>query len=316
VLAKASKSETSIVGRIDQKEPLLRNEVARRPMQVQMQFLSLLAWIVEPGLQFVDVGQGSALLIVEPKGHAIMIDSGPSAGAEAVGAALGRHDVESVSLWVHTHFDADHVSGFARIVAGEDGAWPTADDVIVERAWDRGFEQAPRTDGVMLYGLLAAGVRQDVSGGAETRIGDASIRSIVLTRAGTDENQRGLALCVELPGLRLLAPGDLPAAQVLEAASACGPVDVLWVSHHGASDGISQQVVDACDPKIAVISAGWENSYCHPNRVTLNLLHAREVWITQAAGLGPRGACEPIVAQLGPKHVVVGGDLWLPLHGG
>lgn len=270
-----------------------------------------------PGLHWVDVGQGSALLIHEPGGGVVAVDSGPSAGAEALVHALARgvHDgPPRVDLWIHTHWDADHVGGFARVVAGVDGAYPSADDPTVDTLWDRGFSSAPATQAALMYAVLAGDRRLDASAGAETTIGDVHVRSLVFDHGSvSEENGRGLALCITLPGLRVFVPGDLPAAVVAAAASACPDADVLWASHHGGADGISPSVVDVVDPELVVVTAGPENPYCHPQPATLALLHDREVWITHASGLAPAGPCEPLAGALGPKHHIAGGGIWLPL---
>ncbi len=276
--------------------------------------VTLLA-LADPGLHFLDVGQGSALLVVEPGGRAIMVDSGPAGAAEAVLAALREHEIEEVALWVHTHWDADHVGGFSRVVAGEDGRHFTEDDIEVVSLWDRGFAGAPATDAVITYALLAGQRRSDVSDGSTMTLGEAHVWSVPLERGALEtENHRGLALCVTVAGTRLLAPGDLPAATAERAADACGRADVLWASHHGSADGISPELVQVADPDVVIVSAGRENAYCHPSPVTLGALSEREVWITHAAGVSPRGACEPIAGILGPRHRIVGEGVWLPLH--
>jgi competence protein ComEC len=276
----------------------------------------LLAWaLAAPGLWFPDVGQGAALVVVEPGGAAIVVDSGPSGGAEAIVARLAHLGISRISLWVHTHFDVDHCGGFSRVIAGMDGRLGTGDDIEVDLLWDRGFRAAPATDAVVVYALLSGSRRIDVSGGAETWVGAARVRSLPVPR-GETENARGLAIRIDVAGVSLLAPGDLPAAAVEAAARAGGPVDILWVSHHGSSDGISPAVVELADPAVAVISAGRDNPYCHPAAATLALLADREVVVTQAAGVSPLGPCTPIAAWLGASHRLVGGEVYFPLPGG
>lgn len=267
-----------------------------------------------PGLHFVDVGQGSALLLLGSEGHAAVIDSGPPGAAEAVIAALAAHDVVRVDLWVHTHFDADHVGGFARVVAGADGATGTADDVELGELWDRGLADAPATEAVAAYVAAAGNLRRAAAAGDRWQAPGLEILAVA-TGAPAEaaaENARGLALCVRVGDRSALLPGDLPAAQAAESAAACGPVDVLWLPHHGGADGTSEALLAAADPALVVISAGRDNPYCHPAAVTLARLRERAVWISGLAGAGPLGPCTPLATAFAPDHRVLPGDLWLP----
>lgn len=268
---------------------------------------------VGAGLRFIDVGQGAALLVVGREGHAALIDAGPPGGSEAVLHALARHGIAEVDLWVVTHFDSDHVGGFARVLAGVDALAGTDDDIAVGERWDRGLDALPATAAVDAYIAASAPRRTAVAGDRWSAPG----LEITVVPAGSAperaaENARGLALCLELEGLRALVPGDLPAEQVAAAAAACGPVDVLWTSHHGSRSGISLDVLAAAAPARVVVSAGTDNVHCHPHAETLELLHSREVWLTGLAGASPQGDCPGLAARWGPAHRLAGGDVWVP----
>lgn len=265
-----------------------------------------------PGLRFIDVGQGSALLVVGSEGHALLVDAGPPGGSEAILAALVDHDVRTIDLWVLSHFDTDHVGGFARALAGSDGLAGTGDDLQVVQRWDRGLDALPDTPAAQAY-VAAAIPRRAVVAGERWRAPGIEVRVVP---AGTPperaaENARGLALCIDVAPIRLLAPGDLPAEQVAAAAAACGPVDVLWASHHGSRTGISQAVLAAADPALVIVSAGPDNSYCHPHLESLVLLHDTPVWLTDLAGASPSDTCPGLATAWGPEHHVALGDLWL-----
>lgn len=280
---------------------------------VAVMLAGVVAAPVGPGLRFIDVGQGNALLLIGAEGQAVMIDSGPPGAAEAVVHALDEHGLVRVDLWIHSHFDADHVGGIGRVVAGADGIADSEDDIEVVALWDRGLEGAPDTESVAAYRRLAGDRRR--TAGAGDRWQTAGLR-ITAVETGAppglaSENARGVALCVEIGALRLLAPGDLPAEQVAVAAAACGPVDVLWAAHHGSANGTSAEVLAAADPALVVISAGQDNPYCHPSAVTLARLHGRAVWISGLAGAGPLGACPGLATSFAAEHRLVAGDLWL-----
>ena len=62
---------------------------------------------------------------------AVVIDSGPPGAAEALLAALDAHGIARIDLWIHTHFDADHLGGILRAVDGIDGIAGTEDSARV-----------------------------------------------------------------------------------------------------------------------------------------------------------------------------------------
>ena len=265
-----------------------------------------------PGLRIIDVGQGSSLLLVGREGHVVLVDAGPPAASEAILAALAEHEVASVDLWAFSHFDNDHIGGFDRALAGPDNIAGTDDDLEIRERWDRGLDDAPDTPAARAYAAAEVPRRTARAGDRW----DAPGLSIRVVPAGSPperaaENARGLALCIDVEGLRLLAPGDLPVAQVEAAARACGAVDVLWTSHHGSRTGISQAVLAAAAPALVIISAGGDNSYCHPHAETLSLLQGYPVWSTDLAGASPHGSCPGLATAWGRHHHVALADLWL-----
>ena len=264
------------------------------------------------GVGWIDVGQGAALLAIGSEGDAVLIDSGPADGAEAVIAALQRRGVHEVDLWIHTHLDADHVGGATRVRWGADGRAGTADDMGVKEAWDRGSHDWPATTVVSQYGRAFASERRGVEVGRRWEAPGIEV-SVVgpPSEPASAENERSLALCLRVGDVTVLVLGDLPATKGEEAAAGCLGVDVLWASHHGAADGLSAALVSAVRPSAVVISAGRDNAYCHPSARTLALLSGITVWVLDGAGLGPKGPCQALASVWGPRHTLVAGDVWL-----
>jgi beta-lactamase superfamily II metal-dependent hydrolase len=276
--------------------------------------LGSLGPLERPGLHFIDVGQGSALLLRAESGELVLVDSGPASGAEAILHALTEHEVNELALWVHTHHDADHIGGFAPVLAGLDGRVHSADDVGFGQLWDRGLSGTlPDSEALALYLTLAGERREVPQPGAVFELSGLRIEVLTLDPppAAAPENDRGLALCVEVGGVRALLPGDLSAARLELAAAACPGVDVLWLSHHGAADASSSAALALADPALVVVSAGHDNTHCHPSALALALTHERPTWILDAAGIDPRGACPALADALGPQQRLVGGDLWM-----
>ena len=71
------------------------------------------------------------------------------------------------------------------------------------------------------------------------------------------------------------------------AANEIRATDVLKVAHHGSRTSSTDDFLDAARPAFALISAGLDNSYGHPNRDVLDRLadHHTEVFRTDRQGL-------------------------------
>lgn len=278
----------------------------------------VLSFLVSPppgiGVEVIDVGQGAAALL-RGADRVVLIDVGPASGAESVLRALDEHEIERIDLFVATHFDADHIAGLGPVLAGPDGRLGTDDDIEVAQVWDRGLDAPlPRTDALGLYLALVGAQRLAPEPGATFEGSGLRIERLGLDFEGSaaaSENDRGLVLCVEFEGSRMLLPGDVSAPVLEAAAERCGPVDLLWVSHHGSHDAISTRAIDELEPRVAVVSAGLGNPHCHPAPATLALLHPVRTWVVQGAGLWPEESCPAITDALGPEHAFVGGDLWI-----
>jgi competence protein ComEC len=281
-----------------------------------MSLISAQARASSPGIRWIDVGQGSSALIVGTEGEVVMIDSGPSSGAEAILRAFAEHEISQIDLWIHTHYDSDHIGGISRVLKGADALAGTADDVVVQAFWDRGLQALPQSEAVAHYFAAVGEHRRAVEAGARWASGGLELEIVWGDRraAASSENARGLALCVRINGINLLAPGDLPVAAVAEAARGCRPVEVLWASHHGAKDGMSAAALEEIDPALVVISAGMGNIHCHPAAQVLGLLVGVDVWMTGAAGLDPRASCSSIASALAARHWIEAGDLFLALR--
>ncbi|MGH2987645.1 MAG: ComEC/Rec2 family competence protein, partial [Solirubrobacterales bacterium] len=230
-----------------------------------------------PGLRvtILDVGQGDAILLEPVDGDPVLVDAGP-AGAE-VAEQLERHGIERLAALVITHPEDDHDGGAADVLARV----PTG-RLIFARA-------RPLT----VAAARAAGVRPvRVAGGARLRSGSLRIQVLWPPRerlaaqrgaALEDPNMLSLVLLVRWRGFEALLAGD---AEAEAAPFAPDRVEVLKVAHHGSEDAGLDGLLEAAEPRLAVISAGADNPFGHPSPATLATLgeHAVPVLRTDDDG--------------------------------
>ena len=81
--------------------------------------------------------------------------------------------------------------------------------------------------------------------------------------APADSNAGSLVLWWRTETMNALLTGDLP----LEAERSLLPIpvcNILKVAHHGSEYATSEELIQAVQPKIALISCGEHNRYGHP----------------------------------------------------
>jgi beta-lactamase superfamily II metal-dependent hydrolase len=226
-------------------------------------------------VRFIDVGQGDATVIIGPDGSAMLIDGGPPSSFASLQSALA--DIEKLEHVVVTHTDADHLGGIVELLIGGDGVAGTSDDVIPKTRWighddvvcdsqlcrefrrlNAEFARPQVGDSVDLGGVTVEVVGRDGDFGAA---GSAAV---------VDLNERSLALVARFAGRTVFIGGDLTGGGLgsvdveAVAADAVGPVDVLRINHHGSATSSSAGFLSALQPRVAVVSVGTDNPFCHP----------------------------------------------------
>src|SRR5581483_5456948 len=95
----------------------------------------------------------------------------------------------------------------------------------------------------------------------------------------TPRNNDSLVLRVAFGEHSFLLSGDMErqVESELVASNRLRPTDVLKVPHHGSRTSSTLEFLDALRPAFAVVSAGYENSYGHPNPDVLDRFAQRRI---------------------------------------
>jgi competence protein ComEC len=215
----------------------------------------------------LDIGQGDAILIETPAGHRILVDGGPS--GPALMQALGRvlpHDARRIDLLVLSHGQDDHVTGFVELLeryeVGAAVAGPLEGETAAYGAWRAELERRAVPLQVATSGHwldLGQGIRLEVlapNHGASERVDDLNNNSLVARLSYGD--------------VSFLLTGDVEAEgeqALLDSGQALNST-VLKLAHHGSEGSSTPALLDAVRPRLAVVSAGADNSFGHPSPTT------------------------------------------------
>ena len=221
----------------------------------------------------LDIGQGDAILLQGPDGGRMLIDTGPD--PDLLLALLDQRIPawdRRLDLVVLTHPHEDHVGGLALLLdalpdrrggRGRACSGPGPGRRRVPRGARRARARATR--------IVAAGDRLWLDGVGSTSTGrsrDSAAQPA--SDDGKDINNASIVIELHFGARHMLLPGDAEEEvdpQLLAAglASQLGPqLDVLKVAHHGSRTATTEALLDALQPRIAVISVGADNDYGHP----------------------------------------------------
>ncbi|MGX9687885.1 ComEC/Rec2 family competence protein [Deinococcus wulumuqiensis] len=218
----------------------------------------------EVSVQFLDVGQGDAVLVRSPEGKTLLVDGGRS--AERMREQLERQGVDKIDLMVASHADADHIAGL--VEAARTGR-PT---LFI----NNGLGGTTRTWERLVTALEGAGTTFQKANNQVINLGSVKVRVIAPPPGmGDDQNENSVGVRVEFGQFAALLTGDSEKKETLawieeNRPEIRGPVQVYKSIHHGAANGDHQAWLDVVRPENVVISVG-ENSYGHPTRSALDL---------------------------------------------
>jgi competence protein ComEC len=218
----------------------------------------------------IDVGQGDALAMRTPRGHWLVVDTGPvdpeehDPGKNAVVRALRRRGVRRIELLILTHPDFDHIGGSVALLrsfavgAVMDPAYPAAKAsyiAILDTARARGVPWRKAHHGQVIE---LDGVSLEVMAPWPAGVG-------ALEPGESPTNAVSVVLHVRYGWFDALLMGDAP--KQVERALAPelhGDIEVLKVGHHGSATATDSLWVARAHPTLALISVGRHNRYGHP----------------------------------------------------
>jgi beta-lactamase superfamily II metal-dependent hydrolase len=218
-------------------------------------------------IEFLDVGQGDAILIHSPEGKTALVDAGPH--KELATDLLQRRGITSLDMVALSHHHADHYAGMEEVIRQlrprvflDNGSSHTTPHYLrlIELVRDRGIPTITPTD-------------------RPRRIELGSVVLTVFPRApenSADENANSVGLRLQHGTFSVLLTGDAQRAERAwwerEVPSLCAGCTVLKLAHHGSDDGTDARWLGLVRPELAVASVGQGNKYGHPGSKTLALL--------------------------------------------
>ena len=251
-----------------------------------MIFGLLMVWVKHPltnEVTMVDVGQGDSIFLRSMKGDTILIDVGgrvtfgskeklqeasqTSNAEKTLIPYLQARGVSKIDHLVLTHTDTDHIGDLEEVAK----RFKIKEICISQGALTKlSFVKRLRT--------LKRPVRTLKAGDNLPMMG-SKLQVLYPNKVGDGGNNDSIVLYGKLLGSSFLFTGDLEkeGEEELMVSYPNLKASVLKAGHHGSKGSSSEAFLDQLQPSLALVSAGENNRYKHPNDETLERFKQRHI---------------------------------------
>lgn len=220
---------------------------------------------------FLNVGQGDAIYIEAPNGNQMLIDGGPSSGAllRELGNVMPFWD-RSLDVVLVTHPDQDHTGGLPALFQNMNVRYV----VTTENSSDTDVYRALQGEILAEKNVTRLLARR----GGRVVLGDGVFLEVLFPdreTVGWEPNTSSVITKLSYGDTSFVFTGDAPQGAenyVIGTHGTSLKANVLKLGHHGSKTSSSEAFLSVVDPDYAIISAGLDNKYGHPNKEVLDVL--------------------------------------------
>jgi len=221
---------------------------------------------------FLDIGQGDSIYIEAPNGKQMLVDGGPSPIVLSRLAKVMPWGDHSIDVLLATHTDADHIAGFNSVL----------DHYKVGRIFENGAVNTTKTYTDLQNSITKHHVQETIARKGMRIILDSkhNVYFDILFPdrdiSNFDSNDGSIVGKLTYGNESFMLTGDATIYTenlIMQTESAdMLHSQVLKLGHHGSKYSSSELWLENVHPDVAIVSAGVNNRYGHPNPETLGQL--------------------------------------------
>jgi competence protein ComEC len=215
-------------------------------------------------VDFLDIGQGDAILIKTPYGQNVLVDGGPdNAIIKRLSENMPWWD-KTVDLMILTHPHDDHVGGLNDVLKRYKVKKILYTGVVHNSPAYIKWLELIKDQHIPLVIIDRA---QTITFGPDCQLDILYPHSSLLGREVDNLNNSSIVAKLIYEETKFLLTGDaeMEVEQELVNSQADLPAQVMKAGHHGSDTSNSEEFLKAVHPEIVVIQVGADNQFGHPS---------------------------------------------------
>lgn len=221
-------------------------------------------------VNFLDIGQGDATLIITPKFYKILIDVGPDL---TILSKLSKYLLffdNKIDFIILTHPDIDHIAGAVDVLKRYKVGAILFNGVSKNHIYYQEFLKIVYKKQIPIF-VVSEGQVIKLSDGVNFKILSPS-ENLLTEKLKKDDNLTSIVAKLIYNNNSFLFTADAPDSLEKELLKFDLKSDILKVAHHGSKTSSSIDFLRAVKPIFSVISVGINNKYGHPYQIVLERL--------------------------------------------
>lgn len=220
-------------------------------------------------ITYLDVGQADAILI-QNEGHNMLIDAGNNEDGPLLVQYFKEQNMTKFDYLIATHPHEDHIGGMDDIIKNFD----------IEKIYMPNVTTTTKTFLDVLNAMEEKNMIFDVPNiGQNFALGHTLFQVMYTGSDKKNLNNSSIILKANFKNTSYLFTGDATSEVEKKILSKDIKATVLKVGHHGSKYSTTTEFLNKVNPKYAIISVGKNNSYNHPNQITIDKLTKKNIEI-------------------------------------
>lgn len=220
-------------------------------------------------ITYLDVGQADAILI-QNEGHNMLIDAGNNEDGPLLVQYFKEQNMTKFDYLIATHPHEDHIGGMDDIIKNFD----------IEKIYMPNVTTTTKTFLDALNAMEEKNMTFDVPNiGQNFTLGHTLFQVMYTGSDKKNLNNSSIILKANFKNTSYLFTGDATSEVEKKILSKDIKATVLKVGHHGSKYSTTTEFLNQVNPKYAIISVGKNNSYNHPNQITIDKLTKKNIEI-------------------------------------